>query len=352
MNKSTFRNLAIVLFALVAILVGVELSDRGASVSSGDLLFPEFKARINDVDRLVVEAPGEEAVTISNASGTWGVVNRADYPASVAKIREVLLALADAQILEEKTSDPARYAALGVTAPEMADSRGTRLTVAGGDVEIGLIVGDMNQGSNRYVLPDDRATSLLIDKDPALPESIGDWLRKDLLDIDATQISVASIRHADDETIEVFKASRDSSNFEVQDLPDGRELSYPTVANGIGSALSDLELEDVRRAEPLDAEAVNNFETFDGLRITVRVFGEGDERWVAISAAANEPADGEQGADAAGEAGEDAPASDSDPVAGAASLNARLEGWQFRVATYKLDQLTRRWVDLLKAETD
>lgn len=339
MNKSTFKNLAIVLFALIAILIGVEISDRGATVSSGDLLFPELKSLINNVDKLLIEAPGEEGVTISNATGTWSVMNRSDYPASVGKIREVLMALADARILEEKTSNPERYSALGVTAPELANSRGTRLTISGDSVEFRLIVGDANQGSNRYVLPADRSTSLLIDKDPALPESVSDWLRRDLLDIESTRVAMASIRHADGEAIEVFKASRDATNFELQDLPEGRELSYPTILNGIGSALSDLGLEDVRRAEPLDPATVTNFETFDGLRITVRVVGEDDERWISISAAANEPV------------GDDANAG-ADPQAAATALNARLQGWQYRVAQYKIDQLTRRWTDILAAEPD
>ena len=347
MNKSTFRNLAIVLFALIAILVGIEMSDRGDSVATaGGLLFPDLKSRINQVDRLLIEAPGQEAVTISNASGTWAVGNRVDYPAAVGKIRELILALADAQILEQKTASPDRYAALGVNEPDQPDSRGIRLTVSGDEFEVGLIVGDSNQGSNRYVRVSGQAQSLLIAADLAMPEAASGWLRSDLVDIDASRVSQVSIRHADDELIEIYSSSEGATDFEAQGIPDGRELSYPTVINGMASVLADLELEDVRRAGPGEPLSVARFETYDGLRVGVNVFaGEEGERWISIRAAANEPVDSSEEAAADFDATED-------PISMAVAINNRLGGWQFRVAEYKLDQLTRRWEDLLKAEED
>ena len=35
----------------------------------------------------------------------------------------------------------------------------------------------------------------------------------------------------------------------------------------------------------------------------------------------------------------------------AEDLNARLDGWQYQIASYKLSQLTRRMSDLLKAQS-
>lgn len=354
MNKSTFRNLAIVLFALVAILIGVEMSERRATTAgSSGLLFPELKGRINDVNSLLIEAPGEEAITISNASGTWSVANRDDYPAQVGKIRELLLALADAQVLEEKTANPERYGALGVNDPELPDSRGVRVAIAGDDFEFALIVGDINQGSNRYVRIADQPQSLLIDADPALPETIGGWLRSDLVDIESSRVSQVSIRHADDELIEILR-SEGETEFEVQDLPDGRELSYPTVVNGMASVLTDLQLEDVRRAPPGEPQTVTRFETFAGLRLRVGVYSDADDpdgnRWIDLQAAANEMADEDEAVGADGVEADSG--DDNDAAATAAALNDRLGGWQFRVAGYKLDQLSRRWEDLLKAEED
>ena len=46
----------------------------------------------------------------------------------------------------------------------------------------------------------------------------------------------------------ISKTGPELANFEVADVPTGRELSYPGVANVIGNALRELNLEDVEPA--------------------------------------------------------------------------------------------------------
>ena len=122
MSNRTVRNLVIVLFALVAIVIGLELSDSNTSpAGAGDRLFSELREQINQLDKVTIDRPqtetdSEQTVIVKNDTG-WAVDTRGGYPADVGKVREVLLALADAQILEEKTSNPERYppSLLGLT---------------------------------------------------------------------------------------------------------------------------------------------------------------------------------------------------------------------------------------------
>ena len=350
MNNSTLRNLGLVLFALIAVMLAFEFGDRDQTGSSGDPLFADLKERINDVTGITLEAAGEAPTTVGRESGTWTVSSRADYPASVGKVREVLLAIADARILERKTANPDRYAQLGVRDPDVEGSSGVRLTVAGDGFEYGVIVGNANQGSNRYVRLAGDAQSLLIDKNPELPDSPSGWLRTDLVDIAGSEVELVTVRHADGEEIAIYKTDREQTDFQVQDIPDGRELSYPTVANSIGSALSDLSLDDVRRAVPGDASTTTAYETFDGLRLTVEAFDADDEVWVAIAATAlSADAAAADAGDAAGAAAGDEPdVATADPVATAAAINDRLAGWHFRIPSFKANQLTRRWDDILE----
>ena len=360
MNRSTLRNLGIVLFALIAILIGFEMSDRDTATARGEPLFADLKDRLNEVTSVTVERPQAPPNTLSNASGTWAVSSRADYPASVAKIREVLLAIADAQVLEQKTANPARYAQLGVNDPETADSEGIRITLAGDGFEYGVIVGKVNQGSNRYVRVAGNEQSLLIDQNPALPDGPGGWLRTDIVDVDSADVRTVTIRHADGEAIAIAKAAQGDANFSVPDLPDGRELSYPTAANSIGGGLNDLTLDDVRRAEDGDAVTTTEVVTFDGLRIVVAVSGDENDTWLSFMAEVAEPdtvpADADAGTDDdEALSAEDADAATSaepvpDPAALAAAINARVQGWQYKVPDFKKNQLTRRWDDILKAE--
>ena len=134
-----------------------------------------------------------------------------------------------------------------------------------------------------------------------------------------------SIKHPDGEAIRIFKAGEDATDFDVADIPAGRELSYSTVANGIGGALNALTLDDVRRAIDSDDAVATTFETFDGMTVTVATTRDDDATWIALSAAG--------GADDTAE-----------------TLNARWSGWQYRIADYKANLFTRRWEDILKAE--
>ena len=291
MNKSTLRNLSIVLFALIAIMIALEFGEQNDSGRLGNVLVPGLREDINNVTSIVIESADAAAVTVRRQSDNWVVENKGGYPASVSKIREVLLAVADARVLERKTANPELYSALGVRDPETEGSEGVRLTVAGEGVEAAIIIGNANQGSNRYVRIADDAQSLLIDKNPDLPADASGWLEKALVDIDGAAVRAAQISHADGDDIRIEKTSTEQTDFDVVGVPAGRELSYSTVGNGIGSALSDLSLDDARSAEAAEPTVVTTLETFDGRTVTVNVATDGDESWVSFAAAYTPPAE-------------------------------------------------------------
>ena len=60
----------------------------------------------------------------------WTVAERANYPADVSKLRKLLLALSDAKIVEEKTSNPASYAIIGVEDPTMPGAAGAEIELS------------------------------------------------------------------------------------------------------------------------------------------------------------------------------------------------------------------------------
>jgi len=53
--------------------------------------------------------PDSAQMPVNN--GRWR--KRADYPADVSKLRQLLVSLRDAKIVEAKTADPARFSAIG-----------------------------------------------------------------------------------------------------------------------------------------------------------------------------------------------------------------------------------------------
>lgn len=323
MNTRTVRTLGIVAIALVAALVVMDVANDSGSTGSGELLLPDLKDRINDADQVTFRR-ADSTFTIVNDGSRWTVQERNAFPADVGKLREVMLALADARILERKTADPERHGQLGLRSPDVEGSKGVKIEIAGSDFDYSIVIGNLAQTSNRYARIADQDQSWLIDANPDVPTDSSGWLASSILDVDSARVRSVVLTHPDGEKIQISKLGVEDTNFTVDDIPDGRELSYPTVANGIGGVLNDLQLDDVRIAVELADPVVAVFETFDGLEVTVQTVTADDATWIALSATAPEEIE---------QAGE---------------INARVAGWQYKVVDYKANLLKRRWDDILK----
>ena len=193
------------------------------------------------------------------------------------------------------------------------------------------MLGNVAQPGYRYARRFDDATSWLIDQDPSVPATSADWLVRDIVDLKADGVRAVTIVHPDGERIRVSKESEAQTDFDVVDMPADRELSYPTVANGIAGVLNALSFDDVRASSdvPADDIVITTFETFAGDVITVTSREEDGNYWIALSATAGETEEGVESV--------------------AAGIAARSRGWEYQVAGYKANQLTRRWEDILKA---
>ena len=64
-----------------------------------------------------------------------------------------------------------------------------------------------------------------------------------------------TVTHPDGEVVSVAKADADQSNFDVEAMPEGRELQYASIANVMGTVLSNLGLQDVEPLTDADVPA-------------------------------------------------------------------------------------------------
>ena len=319
MNARTLKVLALVAVLLLAAVLLQHLNELRGSSSSGALLLPELKAHANDIRKVKVSGTEDNsAASILRKDAGWVIAERDDFPADTAKLRELILSLADAKAIERKTADPERHALLGVD-----DEGGRRVTLSGEGFEFAVILGHEAQSKYRYARVSDDLQSWLINANPEVPDELGDWLDNEVIDVAASAVRAVSIRHADGEELRIFKDAEDETNFQVADIPDGRELTYETVANGIGGVLDGLTLDDARNAEEVGGEALvaTRFELFDGDEVVAEVFEIDDENWVAVARTGAEN----------GETAEPAP-------------------WLYRLPNYKTNLLMRRWDDILKEE--
>lgn len=334
------RTLVVLLAALtiMAVVAGVVLRGERPGIQAEDLLLPGLKEQLNNIQRIVVTGPGNAPIaTLERGADIWTVVERNNYPADVGRIRRNLLALAEARIVEEKTSSPDYYARLGVQDISLASAGGVQLTLSGGQEPVSAIIGMAPPGTSdlTYVRRAGEPTSWLIAGKFDLGKNGGEWLDRALTDIPAGRIQSVTISHPGLETVRISRANakekaakEDMTEFLVADVPAGRDLSYPGVGNGVAGALADLQLENAQTKETLGANPgkpiVARFVTTDGLTVETSAWRLADGARFTFLASGE------------GAAGKEA-----------AALNARLGGWVYTLPSYKTEQLTRRLQELL-----
>lgn len=402
MSSRNVKILAFVVLALFVTLFALNRTDRSDAPRGSQMLFPEIKSRLNDVNVVTItDADGtitlQREADSDSSTGRWVSSSHDGYPADTGKLRQLLLAIADAKKLEQKTSDPELYERLGVADPREDGGNGVLVSARANDAAISVILGDTAQREFRYARLPDENQSWLIDQNPDLPDDGTGWLLPEIVDIEASRIQSVTIAHADGEQVRIRKEDADAANFEVENIPDGRELRYPAVANGIAGVLGNLTLQDVRSGDLAGEDAsVAEFRTFDGLELRVRIGSRSEEaggedgndvadaseeeHWITLEASVSdapgspdreepgenpaveaEPAEEQTASSGQGETsdGDDTAAEEPqatadapDPAAEAAGINERVGGWSYRIADYKADQLTRRLEDLLSEEQD
>src|SRR5690606_9901598 len=164
-NNRTLIGIGIAaLVALVAAFViqqAREPTRADAGDTASEWLLPELHGHVNDVDRIALSgAEGKPIATIERGEEGWIVANKGGYPADVAKLRELLLKLGDAKLVEPKTANSERYAALEVGDVAAKDAKGTLVEIGGLAKPVKLIVGKADShGGGTYVRRADDAQS-------------------------------------------------------------------------------------------------------------------------------------------------------------------------------------------------
>ncbi len=393
MNKNLLLPLA--LAAAVFVGIGIWLSGQEAPVTaaqSGGLLIEGLADRVNDITAVTV-TDGDEQVTLERDGGVWHVAERDGYRADLSQLRRRLVALVEAKRLEGKTTNPERYAQLGVSDVAVGDDddQNLKVTVVGPE-GFDLIVGKRaNASQGTYVRFADEAQSWLASGDLRFSANARDWLKKDVLDIPANRVRRASLAHSGGDRIELSKARPEDPNYTLDNIPDGREALSPSAGNSIASAVAGLRFEDVAPASQETFQGLEivqgEYETFDGLRVGTRAFSRDDKYYVMLDvafdaalAAESQPEPTTATADeSAGESDVEATEGEAtsgfeDPQAAQAAadaaalaayeeavaaaeeeaeaLKAVTDGWVFEIPSYKHGNLTKSLEDLLKPLDD
>ena len=389
------------LLAATALVIGLAFwasTSRHSESAGGDSgsLLPGLTATLNDISSVrIVGAGNQTLVTLNKAAEGWGVSEREGYSADIEKVRGLLIGLANAVLVEAKTSNPELYSKLGVEDVASASATGLRIELDGGSAPVKLIVGHYaSQGAGgSYVRRNDEAQSWLA-RGSLIPEKKPElWLQRNLADIESSRLRQVEITRGG-RSLVVSKPNPEADRFQIENLPKGREAKSEYEANGIGSVLTGLRFEDVQKVDPehaATADIVARYTGFDGLVIKAEARGSGEQNWVrftavldpvaaeaailgaqqkmiaehqAVTAAWSEKQAQAKKAEspdesAPDEAAPEAPLAVSDPdqdradrmqalQATVSELNARFQGWEFRLPPFTFANINRGMDDLLK----
>ncbi|WP_114693279.1 DUF4340 domain-containing protein, partial [Mizugakiibacter sediminis] len=270
------RTLAVLaLLAALAVAAAVALNWRRAPATSreeGGALLPGLQARLNDIDRVELTGAGRRLlVTLRREASGWTVAQRHGYPADIAALRGLLLQLAQSRLAEPKTTQPARYAVLGVEDVAQPKAGGVQVALHGAGGMPALIVGRYDpRAGGTFVRRAGEARSWLVAGDLRVDTDPTHWLDRAIADIPAERVREVTVQPGEGPAFTVYKAHRGDSHYSARELERRRELAAPYDAEEIAGALAGLELDDVypasTRPRPAGLEAAHlAFRTWDGL---------------------------------------------------------------------------------------
>jgi hypothetical protein len=345
--------LAIVAFVVVGIAVQLtsEPSNPEQTVSKNKL-FPNLMDKLNDVDNIKISNSSEN-FTVQLKNGTWGLVDKNNYPVKEENVRNVLLGIASLNIVEAKTQKPENYATLGVQDVNIKNADSALVALNQGETTIAsIIVGydriarSDNTLHEIYVRKPGEEQSWAVEGLLQLEKQASDWLEKSIINVESSRIRDVVISENGAEIIHIFKEKPSQSDYQMANLPEKAMISSSYSVNQIANFLANLTMEDVSISDSLGTNVGRNivFSTYDGLQVTLNIVKQNDVYYAKFAAAYVEP-----NAIEIAEA-EEVPTlkSSVEVQKEVAELNQKLAAWVYELQRFKANYLFKQASELYK----
>ncbi len=278
MKKINSFTILLALTILMVILMLITIQRPNTNSDDYSLLYPDLLAELSDIDQVKFKAVGQEAFTLEKKESDWFVKERWGYLADFNKVKRALIDIAEARILEQKTSDPTYYGILGVAnIDEGSDATARQVTLLSkGKVVADLIVGNQREtnstsGPSQYhVRKVEGAESWLVQGYLQLNPVILNWVQGEIFHVARERVQQVTISQPNGQTA-VVQNIGEKNKFGVPNMPAGTSFKYPQLGYDIAGTIHELQLEDMQPIADFsrgDVDVVKaEFVTFDGLKI-------------------------------------------------------------------------------------
>jgi len=342
MNKRPLLALVVAALVVAAGAIWVSIASRPERPAQADQrVLPALADSLDSVSEVRLSRGDGVATTLQRRDGGWFVAQR-NYPADPAKLRTLLIGLAGLRVIEQKTSDPARYATLGVEDASGAQSHSVRVDVVAGTHTWSLLLGKVAQPDGNYVRVAGSADALWARPHVEADPQPARWIHARVIDIPADQVQHVAIHPRSGASYWLERAVRGAPDFTLHGVPAGRKAGSNSAIDALGGVLARLNVEDVkeRASNALEKASQATFRTFDGLQIDVDGTRDQESAWILVHAGVD-----------AGTAKRFASKDKHDPAADAVAINARTQAYEFQIPVYQYDQIFRPLNDLLAPVT-
>ena len=321
MSRGRFTGLLIA--ALVVLAAALYLGSRrnsGEPSAEGMRFLPQLAGTLGTVSQIDLQKSTPTAgVTLHRAGDQWTVAQRADYPADASKVHKLLLSLADAKIVEEKTSNPANFSIIGVEDPAKPGAAGTQITLTTKDGTHSVIVGKPT-GEGNFARRGGEDRSFTVEPGISADVEPKAWIDSRLLDVPVAQIQSVEEKFASGPGYTVRRLKPGEDGFALDGTPPaGRKLLDAKGLAPSAGALSNLTADELAAASSIDFSRSSQaiFTLADGNVITVTGAAADDKRWIEVQSAKD------------------------------TALNAKTQNRAFEVANYRFDAIFRPIEQLL-----
>jgi hypothetical protein len=311
MSRQRFTLLLIVALVVISAAIYVSTQRNQSRETQGGSLLPTLAAEMNSITAVSVrKGSPAPSLTVHKTGDLWTVAERADYPADVAKLRKLLLALRDAKIIDEKTADPGRYADLGVEDPAQAGSIAVEVTVATPAATHALIVGKP-VGEGNFVRRTGEKQSYSVEPAISLETEPRFWIDSRFIDAATALIQSIEVKPAGGPTYSLHRLNATDNTFSLDGAPAARKpLDAHALAPPV-TLLAGLTAEDVSPAGAIDfgqsSQAIVTLSDGNVITLTGAIIA--DKHWLKVQASKD------------------------------AALTAKAEGRAFEVASYRYDAI-------------
>ena len=193
----------------------------------------------------------------------------------VAKIKRVIVGIAQLETIEPKTKNPALHGELDLNSEIIKINNSSKVTLVNDNNEeiAAILIGKDSKLGNetRYVRRPNNDQSWLVWRNFDVPLNEIDWLDDSLFSMSRGRVADIEITHPDGHVVFIKRDSYAEQYFKIQNLDENTLPINPYIGNQIGSALDNISLVNINLKSDVafDNAVKIVYTTFDGLKLTI-----------------------------------------------------------------------------------